>query len=184
MKSLWSGTCIFPQEGIQLSREKFMEQVVKQIFDSKSLIEMLKNEGNIKENIVSAEIYDEWIYKDGQLESTNKKWVNNISNEKYRPDQKTEYENFYIGGAHTKTSINIWSMESAVESGKIVSNIILRKNDLKETTLVTHESIWIVKMFQTIDDILYTYNLPNVLDVIIIILTVILVLIVYQKMRK
>ena len=183
VKSLWSGTCIFPQEGIQLSREKFMEQIVKQIFDSNSLMEMLK-EDKIKESIVSAEIYDEWIYVDGQLESTNKKWVNNVFNEKYRSEQKTDFENFYIGGAHTKTSINIWSMESAVESGKIVSNLILRKNDLKETTLITHESIWIVKVFQNVDDILYKYNLPNVIDVVVIILTVILILMVYQKMRK
>jgi uncharacterized protein with NAD-binding domain and iron-sulfur cluster len=184
VKSLWSGTCIIPQEGIQLTREKFMEEVVKQIFDSKSLLEMLKNEGSIKESIVSSEIYDEWIYQDGQLESINRKWNNNVSNEKHRPEQKTDFENFYIGGAHTKTSINIWTMESAVESGKIVSNLILRKNDLKETTLVIHESIWVVKIVQNIDDILYTYNLPNIIDVIVIILTVILVLMVYQKMRK
>jgi len=186
VKSLWSGTCIFPQSGIELTREQFITEIIKQIFDSKSLIDLLKNEGNIKENIISAEIYDEWVYIDEQLESKNKKWNNNVFNEKYRPEQKTNYQNFYIGGAHTKTSINIWLMESAVESGKIVSNLILRKNDLKETTLVTHESIWIVKMFQSIDDILYTYNLPNIVDMIIflILILIIIILIIFFIKNK
>jgi hypothetical protein len=75
-------------------------------------------------------------------------------------------------------------MESAVESGKIVSNFILRKNDLKETTLVIHESIWIVKIFQNIDDILYNHNLPNVIDVTVIILTLILVVVILSKNAK
>ena len=39
--------------------------------------------------------------------------------------QKTEYENLFLSGAHTKTSINIWSMEGAIESGKITANYIL-----------------------------------------------------------
>ena len=182
VKSLWSGTCIIPQDGIELSREKFMEEITKQIFDSKPLMEIIKTD-DIKKSIISSEIYDEWIYKDGQLESTNKKWNNTVSNEKYRPEQKTEFNNLYIGGSHTKTSINIWTMESAVESGKIVSNLILRKNDLKETTLITHDSSWIIKIFQNIDDILYTYNLPNVVDIIIILLIVFVVLIVYKKFK-
>jgi len=191
VKSLWSGTCIFPQSGIELTREQFIAEIIKQIFDSKSLIEMLKKENkedNFKENIISAEIYDEWIYNDGQLESTNKKWNNNVFNEKHRPEQKTEFDNLYIGGSHTKTTINIWTMESAVESGKIVSNIILRKNDLKEATLITHESSWFIKFMQSIDDILYTYNLPNVVDMIIVLIMIlIIILIVFfikNKIRK
>jgi len=179
VKSLWSGTCIFPQEGIQLSREKFIEQVIQQIFDSKSLLEMLGG-GNFKENIISAEIYDEWVYTDGQLKSTNRKWNNNAYNEKHRPEQKTIFENFYIGGAHTKTSINIWTMESAVESGKLVSNLILRKNDLKEAPLVTHQSVWLLKKIQNIDDILYTNNLPNIIDVILIIFFIIFFLVLIR----
>lgn len=188
VKSLWSGTCIIPQSGIELSREKFIEEAIKQIFDSKSLMEILKKENenieSIKESIISSEIYDEWIYKDEQLESTNKKWVNNVNNEKHRPEQKTDFDNLYIGGSHTKTTINIWSMESAVESGKLVSNHILRKNDLKETTLVIHESSSIVKIGQNIDDILYKYNLPSIIDVIIILLTIFLVIIIYKKIAK
>lgn len=179
VKSLWSGTCIIPQEGIQLSRENFIKQVIQQIFDSKSLLEMLGG-GNFKENIISAEIYDEWVYKDGQLESTNKKWNNNVSNEKHRPEQKTDYENFYIGGSHTKTSINIWTMESAVESGKLVSNLILRKNDLKLATLVTHQSVWLLKKIQNIDNILYRNNLPNIIDVILIFFFIIFFLVLVR----
>ena len=58
-------------------------------------------------------------YKNGRLESDNKKWVNTNYNEKYRPNQKTKIENMYIGGGHTKTTTNVWTMESSVESGKL-----------------------------------------------------------------
>jgi len=180
VKSLWSGTCIFPQEGMELTREKFIKEVIKQIFDSKSLLEML-GDGNFQENIISAEIYDEWVYKDGQLKSTNRKWNNNVYNEKYRLEQKTIFDNFYIGGAHTKTSINIWTMESAVESGKLVSNLILKKYGLKEAPLVTHQSAELLKKIQNLDDILYTNNLPNIIDVVLIIFFIIIFLIVFFR---
>jgi hypothetical protein len=103
--------------------------------------------------------------------------INNVYNEKYRPEQKTIFDNFYIGGAHTKTSINIWSMESAVESGKLVSNLILKKYGLKEALLVTHQSAEFIKKIQNIDDILYTNNLPNIIDVVLIIFFIIFLIV-------
>ena len=36
-------------------------------------------------------------------------------------------KNLFLSGAHTKTTINIWSMEGAIESGKITANHILHK---------------------------------------------------------
>ena len=71
-----------------------------------------------------------------------------------------------------------------IEKGKIVSNHILRKNYLKKSTLITHESSWIIKIFQIIDDILYKYNLPNIVDVLVIILVIILILLIIFFIKK
>jgi uncharacterized protein with NAD-binding domain and iron-sulfur cluster len=36
--------------------------------------------------------------------------------------KKTEYDNLFLSGARTKTTTLIWSMEGAIESGKITAN--------------------------------------------------------------
>lgn len=53
--------------------------------------------------------------------------MNNIFNDKYFLDRKTEFNNMYIGGAHTNISLRTWSMEAATESSKIIANHILTK---------------------------------------------------------
>ena len=48
--------------------------------------------------------------------------VTNIYNQSFRPDCNTEFLNLYLDGSHINTTIEIWSMEGAVESGKMISN--------------------------------------------------------------
>lgn len=176
VKSLWSGTCIMPYKdgGLTKNIDEFKTSILDQFFNSQHLIKMIK-ENNIgmdfsKSMVLLIDIYDEWEYKDGMIESSNKKWVNNIMNEEFRPVAKTEYENMYIGGAHCKTSINIWSMESAVESGKLVSNEILNKYSKEQCYIHNHDSNAIIKLLAHMDDILYNMNLPNILDIIIVVI--------------
>jgi len=188
--SLWSGTCIFSQKGISLSKEKFTKNVLNQILKSKPLIEKIKkyNKNILSlENIInSIEIYDEWENntESGSLQAKNKKWVNNVENEKYRPDSRTIYSNLYIGGAHCKTSINIWSMESAVESGKKVSNLILNKYEIPKTFIYIHESSGFIKILKTIDELFYKLSLPNIIDMIIIFFILYLLFSIYLKLKK
>ena len=68
--------------------------------DLKDLIEKLNNGHKFSnDDIIWFEIYDDWYYnKDiGRLETRNKKWVNNIYNENYRPDGLKQFNNMYIG---------------------------------------------------------------------------------------
>ena len=100
-----------------------------------------------------------------------KKWVNNIYNEKYRPEQKTEYKNLYIGGSHTKTTIDIWSMEGAVESGKIISKNICKK----PIYLFQHTDFHRYTFIKRLDDILYKLKLPHIIDVFTFIIIYIII---------
>ena len=95
-------------------------------------------------------------------------------NEEYRPTQNTEFENLWVGGAHTKTSVNIWSMESAVESGKLVSNLILKKYKKPLCDIYIHKSNKILENIKKIDDILYKLYLPNILDIVLLIILVLI----------
>ena len=185
-QSIWSGTCIMPYQnnGLSLSIEDFKQEILTQFFNSKHLQKLIKeNNQNLTfsySTIISIQLYDEWYYDETtkSIESINKKWVNNIVNEEFRPNAETTFKNLYIGGAHCKTSINIWSMEGAVESGKTVSNLILDKYKKQPTYIYKHTSHPIIETLGNIDNILHTLQLPNILDVI---LMIIIIWIIFRK---
>ena len=98
--------------------------------------------------------------------------MNTYFNEQFRPESKTELSNMYIGGAHCKTSVNIWTMESAVESGKIVSNDILSKYQLPLAYQYTQHNNFLVVFIQKVDNVLYRLKLPNIIKVTIFLILV------------
>lgn len=187
IKSLWSGTIIFSyipgsltgKSATSLKKEQLLDEIVHQMLESKDLKSIVKQ--NIdKKDIIHREIFDDWVWNGNNLESKNKKWVNNVYNEKHRPDNKTNYNNLYLGGSHTKTEIGIWSMEGAVESGKNTSNYILNKYKLKECYQHKHELPLIIEFIGKLDDILYALYLPSIVDVCLIIL----LFFIYRKLTK
>jgi uncharacterized protein with NAD-binding domain and iron-sulfur cluster len=182
VKSLWSGTCILPinngslygKPATQLTREQCMEEIIYQLFECKQLQEMIKdcNDDLLLTNdlILFSTLYDDWQWDGKELSAKHKKWVNTYFNEAYRPQSKTNLLNMYIGGAHCKTSINIWTMESAVESGKIVSNDILTKYNLPLAYQYTQHNNLLIVFIQKLDNILYAMKLPNIIKTTVFII--------------
>ena len=189
-----SGTCIMPfnngslfnKPASQLTREELAQEIVHQLLSSQHFEHTIRKYNphiNWNKDIVaSSEVYDEWQVTDDTLQSSNKKWVNNSFNESFRPTANTEYSNLYLGGAHIHTSINIWSMESAVESGKLASRHILHKYNLQYPFLYTHSSPPFFRLLQLFDDIIYSFGIKSftILDIIII-LIIILVLFNFSR---
>ena len=188
IKSLWSGTCCQAEISIQLQPEDLKKEILKQIFDCKMFLEIIHNENNFKitmEDIQKVEIYDEWKYIDGRLQAVNKKWVNTMYNDSYKPSNKTSYDNLYIAGGHTKTTFPIWSMESSTESGKIVSNLILSKYNLKRTYIYKHDINRFYKCLGYIDNLFYYIGLPHILICIYMLLILLIIgFIIYKIIRK
>lgn len=194
IKSLWSGTCVISYQkgnlyGKSLTRLNIPElknEIIDQFLKSKDLKWYISNNNNdyqlTKNDIEIIEIFEDWEYKDDKLISKNSKWVNTYYNEEYRPIQKTKFDNLYIAGAHTQTSINVWSMEGAVESGKIVSNLILEKYDLEKTYLYVHIGAFIFRIFQWLDVILYAIGLPN-FNIIHVFLILIIISLYFIKLK-
>jgi uncharacterized protein with NAD-binding domain and iron-sulfur cluster len=187
IKSLWSGTIIdfekkgklFGKNAENLDNKKLKKEIIYQILRSKSFRKLIYDNNRFyinKEDIEYIEIWYEWSFNNGNQEQLNKKWVNNIYNEKFRPLQKTEYDNLFLSGAHTKTTINIWSMEGAIESGKITANYILDKYNKPNIKHYKHHDPSYIKQIQCIDNVLYKLYLPNIMTLLI---TVILIFILY-----
>lgn len=197
IQSLWSGTCIntmnvgvlYNKTAIECTPNQLIEEIIAQFFNSKELLQIIKNENKYeltKDDIVFKEIFNDWYFNSQtqQLESKNKKWVNNIYNEAYRPDNHTAYTNLYLAGSHTKTTVNIWSMESAVESGKLASNHILKKYEKEECTLFQFEMPRVLTKIGKIDDVLYRLYLPHIIDTVLILIIVIIIVIIYYIFYK
>jgi uncharacterized protein with NAD-binding domain and iron-sulfur cluster len=146
IKSLWSGTIVDSKKAITLDKNKLMEEIINHILRSESLQNMIKKHNNfylIENDIKYKEVWYEWLYNGTKMVQKNKKWGNNVFNEKYRQNQTTEFTNLYLGGAHTKTSTSVWSMEGAVESGKLVSQFVSNKyNKEGEIFLFNHEKFF------------------------------------------
>jgi uncharacterized protein with NAD-binding domain and iron-sulfur cluster len=197
IKSLWSGTIIdfektgklFNKNAEELDNEKLKKEITHQILRSESFKKLIYDNNGFYINdkdIEYIEIWYEWKFDNNIQEQVNKKWVNNIHNEKFRPSQKTEYNNLFLSGAHTKTTINIWSMESAIESGKITTNNILDKYKKLNVNHYKHNDPFYIKLIQYIDNILYKLSLPNIfkLFIIIIILFMLYICINAKNIKK
>ena len=186
IKSLWSGTIIdfekqgklFNKSAEKIDNEKLKREIIYQILRSESFQKLIydNNGFNInKDDIESIEIWHEWKFINNNQESVNKKWVNNIYNEQFRPIQVTNYINLFLSGAHTKTTINIWSMEGAIESGKITANLILDKYNKPNTEYYKHSDPFYIKLIQKIDNILYKMYLPNIINILLLCIVIIII---------
>ena len=158
VKSLWSGTVINGKNAVKLEPGQLLAEIKRQFLQSKYIRDIIS-----KDDIVYEEIFEDW-YWNSELErlvSKNPKWVNQVN--EVRPLNITEYPNIWVAGSHTKTTIDVWSMEGAVESGKLASNLIIEKYNLKKCLVIDH-SIKIGK----IDDPFYNVGLPHILDCLLI----------------
>jgi len=182
IKSLWSGTaCItyktselYKKRCDQLTKDEFLNEVLHEISNSAELDEYLLKNNNKKFkdlNIVKKEIWHEWEMNNDYLESRNKKWVNTLNNNT-RPLYTTNYNNLFIAGAHCDTGLSIWCMESAVESGKRCAIKILQKSKIKNNIKLYKHNRPLPFLYK-IDDTLYKLKLPNLMDLSIILIFII-----------
>lgn len=114
------------------------------------------------------------------LISSSPKWVTTTKTRPYRPDFQTSFNNLTVSGSHTKVSIDYWSMEGAVESGKrAVDTLLKRVTGSSDITLFSHNSPWFLLPFNLIDDVIYAQGIPNVSDVTIWLLILVVCIILF-----
>jgi len=181
IKSLWSGTCIITHQkgrlynkpAIALNKKELLNEIIYQIIRSHDLQSMVKKHnkhGIRRESIIYTEVWHEWEFINNRQVQKSKKWVNNIYNQQYRPTNRTRLDNMYITGAHTQTSIDVWSMESAVESGKVAANILCEKYDKGTVSIFRHTDPKIFTPLKWVDDQLYKLGMPHLFVTVTILL--------------
>lgn len=171
VKSLWTGTsCVATVPGrrhglpvLACSKEQFIEEVMEQILGCGSLDAMIReaNDGRSLRSftILKIEVWHEWRFGPEGVSSPWPKWVNTTHNQPFLPCQKTSISNLFLCGAHTKTAADVWSIEGAVESGRLAAKAI----DSRVEVLPQYKPLWL-RSLAGVDDLCYSLGLPHFLD--------------------
>ena len=195
IKSLWSGTaCISENSGELYNismrnaiKSQFIQEIKHQILRCRDFDQMNRsaNSGRALASfeIAEIEVWPTWVFpknNNGTVYGEQPKWVNSVGSLQYQPNTVTGISNLFLAGAHTKTSADLWSMEGGVESGNRVADYIILSdcNASKGADLTLNQIIprylYVLKM---LDDTLYGYGLPNLVNfawfMLLIILTII-----------
>ncbi len=195
IKSLWSGTvCAFRATGVvyhklntQLDKSEYLEEIITQLFRNQDLDQIIYKTNGFhitRQDISYSEIWNKWKYNGKGLVTSEPEWINYSRSDPYRPKQKSEIKNLYLVGAHTKTTIDIWTMEGAIESGKIASNHLLEKYQLAPIYRYQHNDPLAMKYIQFLDDGLYKLGLPNLIDIIIVLIIIVVIVFIAYLMLK
>lgn len=175
IKSLWTGTaCVASQPGrlyglplSKCTKEQFIEEVLIQLRDCQGLDFLIK-EANDQRNfdsfsILKIEVWHEWLFSPDGIIPKQPKWVNTINTEPYLPSQATSISNLVLAGAHTKTTTDLWSIEAAVESGRLAAKII--EPDIK--VIFQYKPLFL-RIISALDDFCFIINAPHILDILFI----------------
>lgn len=191
-KTLISGTaCIsyipgklFNRSITDLTEEEFQKEIFYQLYRCKIFNKIIadSNDGkSFKEfppNVF--EIWKGWKFKNNtndKLEFDEYKWVNSTNTNSYMPEIKTSFSNLFLAGAHVKSSVDLYSMETACATGRDAAFNIINNG---QKALQVNKPAW-MNFFSSIDNILYEMGLPNVIDVLVML---ILVLIIYFVIKN
>ena len=199
IKSLISGTaCVSYTPGklygkplTQLTKNEFKSEILHQLSNSNDLSRIIAEHNNGKKlnefSIGRFEVWDGWIFpqsSDGVLSQlpNERKWVNSTDTNPYMPSIETSFRNLFLAGAHVKSSVDLYSMETACATGREAAFCILRLdlNNKLQNYLTVDKPLW-ANALSVIDNILYSIRLPHVIDTSVI---VIVVLIAWVAIRK
>ncbi|MBI3925322.1 MAG: FAD-dependent oxidoreductase, partial [Armatimonadetes bacterium] len=174
VRSLWTGTScagnvpgrLFGVPVVGCTKEQFIQEVKSQILSCQSLDALIReaNHGRGLEEfpILRIEVWHEWLFHPGGIQGPQPKWVTTTNTQAYLPNQKTSVANLFLAGAHTRTAVDVWSIEGAVESGRRAARAI----DPRVRVLGQYKSPWL-RALSFVDDLCFRVGAPHVLDVLL-----------------
>ncbi len=145
-----------------------------------------------------------------QFDECEEKWVSSTNTNPYKPTVNTSFKNLYLAGAYVKSSVDLYSMETACATGRdaafsiiytafpgnaiperfstpFFSDARIRENGIRKFSLNVDKPKWMY-LASKIDDVLYMLTpckngiVPNIVDVFIILMVLIVLKLVLKKM--
>jgi hypothetical protein len=171
VQSLWTGTsCVGTVPGriyglpvVHCTREQFLEEVEEQILRCQALDALVREANGGRSlrsfRILKTEVWHEWHFDPAGIHQKYPKWVNSTRTQPYQPEQVTTIPNLLLAGAHTRTEVDVWSIEGAVESGRRAARAIDDSIDV----IPQYKPAWL-RLLSRLDDICYQAGAPHFLD--------------------
>lgn len=191
--SLISGTaCIAYQKGklydkplTLLTKDEFQKEILYQLYKCDNLNEIIakSNKGNglnkFNENIHIFEVWKGWNFspKGLAIDPNERKWINSIHTNEWMPTIQTSFHNVFLAGAHVKSSIDLYSMETACCTGRDAAFLIIKDG---ESAFRVNKPLW-MRTIGSIDNGLYNLYLPNIVDMSLVIIVVVIIYIFMFK---
>lgn len=191
--SLWTGTTTWSYNPDKLTgrtvaectKEDFLKGIFNQIFRSESLDTLIRNANNGRSlksfPIVQTEVWHSWEFpkeykEQSEVTAPQPKWSNTTNTQSHHPSTKTSIRNLILAGSHTKITTDLWSMEGAAESGRRAA-FAIHSNDKKisKSNVIEHKPPFIFRVCSKLDNGLYALGLPNLVDVILSVLFILLI---------
>ncbi|MDX2185864.1 MAG: FAD-dependent oxidoreductase [Opitutaceae bacterium] len=169
--SLWTVTScagnvpgrIFKLPAAQCSKTQFIFEVRAQILGCGALDEMIREANGGRSladfEMTKIEVWHEWKFSPVGITGPQPKWVTTTRNQAHRPSQRTPVENLLLAGAHTRTAADVWSIEGAVESGRLAAREVEPSVEVKSQ----YDSPCLIAIWR-VDDLLFRFGLPHVLS--------------------
>lgn len=183
VESLWTGTtCVGTMPGrihgrpvIHCTKEQFIDEVKAQIFACDSLNALVAEANSGRRltdfTLLKIEVWHEWIFSPDGIHGPQPKWVTTTNTHRHLPRQATPVPNLFLAGAHTRTEADVWSIEGAVESGRRAAQAI----DPRVPVLPQYKPRSL-RWIGAVDDVLFKFHAPHVLDLLLIALLATVVL--------
>lgn len=157
---------------IYCSYEEIKTEIWYQIMESTKLRQLVKQYNNFELSsdriLYISPLWPTYEYIDGKLVTQEPKFTNNAGSLKLRPNIRTHIDNLFISTAYAKNGFDIYSMESACVSGIYAANLI--DNRVCKPIVVSRPLLF--APFRFLDSILYYFELPNILPVLIVLMII------------
>lgn len=108
-------------------------------------------------------LWNSFQFENGKMDTWEPKFANNACTKKLRPKTATNIPNFYFSGAFCDTSVSIYCMEGATESGISAANEILKSEQIPYVPIIKSERAmpYLLAIPRAFDYMLYKWKLPH-----------------------
>lgn len=176
---------LFNKTTTEVSDQEFKDEILFQMFRCKNLNSVIANSNNGKKlsdfDINVFEIWKGWNFNPKfAIDVNEQKWVNSTHTNLFMPETKTSFPNLFLAGSHIKSSIDLYTMETACATGRDAAFMIINKN---QKALVVNKPIW-MNILGKIDNMLYAVNLPNIVDLTLFMLGCIIIFYLISLSKK
>ncbi len=191
IKSLWSGTAcvsyipgsLFGKPVVKLTKVQFKEEILHQLSKDVGFNDLLREKmgksfSQLLPNMIHFDVWKNWQFTNDRVGTNDSitiiepKYVDSTNTRPHQPHTATPISNLWMAGGHTRTSTDIWSMEAAAESGRRAADMITGGN-----SVIIQDKGIVLKSLGTVDDVLYSMGMPNVVDILLIFIVLVCLII-------